>query len=173
MKIHRTTRFSAILLTVFFLIGSAAAHAGFFGPAPGGHGGPHGLINLETLVRLDLSAGQKAEVKKILDSYRAKREEKAAEFREARQRVRDAMTGEPFDETAIRTALRESAPAFEDMMVMRASMMAEMKSILTPAQLETLEQMKEERHSKRDKGRGEGRKFRQAMLDTWLQMDAD
>ncbi|NIV92360.1 hypothetical protein GWN42_06035, partial [candidate division KSB1 bacterium] len=50
-----------------------------------------------------------------------------------------------FDENEIRNAYRQAAPIKEELLVMGAKMMAEMKAVLTPEQLQLLEERKAER----------------------------
>lgn len=98
--------------------------------------------------RLDLSEGQRADLRQAFTA----RFEEGAEGRrglfEARQELDAQIHAESFDEAAIREAAGVLAALEAEMAVERARQVQKMHEILTPEQLAQLEEM-----------RGEGRRF--------------
>lgn len=64
---------------------------------------------------------------------------------EARESLIKVLKTEQFNEDEIRNALRRAAPIREELLVMRVKMMAELKTVLTPEQLQLLEERKAQR----------------------------
>ena len=135
---------------------------------PGGHGphggsGPGGMDHhrLEHMAqRLELSDGQREELKEAF----AARFETGAETRrglsEARQRLDDQIHAASFDEAAIRKAAGALAALEAEVAVERARQAQKMRQILTPEQLAKLEEMRGERRRFERRGpRGRGRGF--------------
>jgi Spy/CpxP family protein refolding chaperone len=120
------------------------------------------------LMQLDLSDDQKAQVREILPAYRAAREQRQADIEAMRLKMRDLMEADGFDENAVRQAFREMTPLMEDMAVLRVQFMHDVKAVLTPAQIAQIKT----RHEQRAGRRGEHRRVREAMLDTWLDTPA-
>jgi len=107
-----------------------------------------------------------------LQQLRTSQQETMKASREAIQQKREAL-GEAVqsgaDEQAIRAAAAELGTALGDAAVLRAAHVAEVKKILTPEQLEKMQQFKEEHKGLRGKmggpgmwGRGKGKGFRAA-----------
>ncbi len=144
------------------LSGAPAMQAGAFGSHS--HGG--GMCPLKMLTALDLTDDQKAEVRNILIKYREEQKEIRDRLHKARAEVAEVIHAEPFNEVNIREAIRQISPMMEDMMVLKAKIMAELKTLLNPDQLEFIEKERDE-HVKR---MGKGMQFRDLMIDTWLQM---
>ena len=128
-----------------------------------GDGGPSGMDRhrLEHIAqRLELSDGQREELKEAF----AARFEAGAETRhglsEARQRLDDLIHGASFDEAAIREAAGALAALEADLAVERARQAQKMRQILTPDQLAKLDEMRGERRRFERRGpRGRGRGF--------------
>jgi Spy/CpxP family protein refolding chaperone len=76
-----------------------------------------------------------------------------------------------FDEEKARQAFQESVPAIEEAFVIRARIKSEVNAVLTPEQIEELQQVRAEKTSK--KQRRNNNEFRRAMLETWLLMDSE
>jgi len=157
-------------LTVVFglailISGVLAVQAGAFGP-------PHrkgGIINLRFLMELDLSDSQKAEVRNIINKYREEEKNIQDQLMEAKENSRDVIHAGTFDEEKVRQAFQQISPIMEDMMILRARFMAELRPLLNPGQLELLKK-KRANHSERMK---RGAQFRESMIDTWLQKKAE
>lgn len=147
------------------IAGALAVKANAFGP-------PHhkgGFLGLRALMDLDLSASQKAEVRDIISQYRGKGKEIRIQIFEAREKSIDEIETEPFDEEKVRQAFQQISPLLEEKVVLKARFMADIRSVLNPDQLELLQQRRSE-HSERMK---KDMRFRESMMDTWLQMDTE
>jgi Spy/CpxP family protein refolding chaperone len=112
-----------------------------------------GFHGLKTMIQLDLSDSQKLKVMSILEKYENERASLKQSLREERHSLIKLLKAEQFNEDEIRSALRRAAPIREELLVMRVKMMAELKTVLTPAQLQLLEQRKGHRIGRR-KARG-------------------
>ncbi len=129
------------------------------GPEGGrGFGDGHRLEHLA--LRLELSDGQRQELKQALsERFEAGAEARRGLF-EARQALREKIHADSFDEAAIREAAAAIAALAADMAVERGRQAQELRRILTPEQLAELEQMREERGRSGRRGpRGLGRGF--------------
>ncbi|MGD9250985.1 MAG: Spy/CpxP family protein refolding chaperone [Desulfobacterales bacterium] len=151
---------AAGILVLSAATGAQWVHARGWGH--GGHGG--GFGGLKMLMHLDLSDDQKTRIRDMLPAYRAEKGARQDALQAMRAKMRDLMEAERFDENEVRQAFREMAPLMEDMAVLRAQFMHDLKSILTPEQIDRVK----EKHMNRESRRGEHRRIRESMLDTWL-----
>ena len=62
------------------------------------------------------------------------------------RRVGAVLGAEQFNEENARKAFREASGVREDLFVLRARMLSEMKAVLTPQQVQMLQERKAERH---------------------------
>ena len=136
---------AALALTIV-LAGAFAVGAMHFG----GHSGFKGvmgsrILGLKTLIQLNLSDSQKSRILSIIEKYENDIESAKNNLREARHNIRAAIQAGEFNENEIRNAYRQAAPIKEELLVMGAKMKAEMKTVLTPEQLQLLEERKAER----------------------------
>ena len=67
---------------------------------------------------------------------------------EARKKLAAVLKAEPFDEKDARNAFQEVSEVKEDLFVLRAKMMSEMKGVLSPEQLQRLQERKAQRHER-------------------------
>ena len=146
------TLIAALVLTL--VLGGAFAVEAMH---PGKHHGPSGvmgpgLAGLKTLIELNLSDSQKSVILSIIEKYEKDREKTVSSLREARKNLRTALQADEVNEERIRDAYRQAVPIREEMLVMRARMMAELKTVLTPEQRQLLEERKT-RKLQRLKGR--------------------
>ena len=141
-----------LFLTIFFA-GAVVVEAGHFGRRHGQFGMMgsefHGL---KTLIQLKLTPEQQSQILGILEKYDNQRQSIKESLREAKRNLARVLQAEQPDENEIRDALRQAAPIREKLLVMRVRMMAELKTVLTPEQLQLLEERKSHRF--------EGRKAR-------------
>ena len=114
------------------------------------------------------AAAERLKARDILPTYRAEREARHDALRAMRQRMHGLVEAERFDENEVRQAIRETAPLMEDMAVLKIQFMHDLKSILTPEQLDRIR----ERHMNHENRRGEHRRIKESMLDTWLNTSA-
>lgn len=123
-----------------------------------------GMMGMNMLMGLNLSDAQKDQVQAIIMEHRDQMENTMAELRQTmRETMFNAIFAEEFDEGKIRDAFRETAPAREEMIVQRAKMIAKIKTILDPEQVELLKEWKTQMMERR------GRGFRQMMFKSCFQ----
>jgi Spy/CpxP family protein refolding chaperone len=125
---------------------SIAAEARGFGPDSRRHGPWIGFRGMRVFLELKLSEAQQSKMLEIMDKYREKREGMHDRMRKARAQIWKVMSSEKIDEPALRDALRKSSSVREDLVVLRARMKTELKTILTPEQLKMLEDRKARFH---------------------------
>jgi len=130
-----------VLFLAIFFAGAVAVEAG----RSGRHHGPPGMMGpdlrgLKTIIQLDL-----LKIMSIIEKYDNERARLKESLREARKNLTRVMQTEQADENQIRSALRRAAPIKEELFVMRVKMVAELKTVLTPEQLQLLEKRKAHR----------------------------
>lgn len=153
-----------VSVTIFLAVSVYA-----FGPGHGhGHGSP-GFGAFRLLMDLDLSSNQKSEIKAILDSYQDEQDALHERMRAARETFRNTVQAGNFDEQRVREAYQTMNPVLEDMAVFHTRLRLELKSVLTPEQLETLEARRDAFKEKHQ----DHRQFRRAVMDAWLTADAE
>ena len=137
---------TAALALIIVFAGAFAVDAMHFGEHSGFKGvmGSR-ILGLKTLVQLNLSDSQKSLILSIIEKYENDIEKAKNNLREERHNIRAALQAEEFNEDEIRNAYRQAAPIKEELLVMGAKMKAEMKTVLTPEQLQLLEERKAER----------------------------
>jgi Spy/CpxP family protein refolding chaperone len=128
------------------LAGAFAVDAMHFGR----HSGLRGVMGsrifgLKTLIQLNLSDSQKSLILSIIEKYENDIQSAKKNLRVVRHNIRTILTAGELSENDLRNACRQAAPIKEELLVMRAKMMAEMKTVLTPEQLQLLEERKAER----------------------------
>ena len=134
-----------LFLTVFFAT-PVVVEAGRFGRHHGQFGvmGPE-LYGLKTFIQLKLTPEQQSQILGIIEKYDNQRQSLKMSLREARRNLARVLQAEQPDENEIKNALHQAAPVREELLVMRVEMMAELKSVLTPEQLQLLEARKSHR----------------------------
>jgi Spy/CpxP family protein refolding chaperone len=163
---NRIVKRSYQLLIVGLIVVGSLSVANFV-MARGGHGEGGGM-HLKKLWDLDLSTEQKAAIGRLLPAYREEKDALMEQRRAARETMRTLMTADTLDENGIREASRAMAPILEEMAVLRARFVFDLKDILSPEQVQ---QLQKRRGGGMDR-RHNHRRFRQEMMDTWLQMPA-
>ena len=126
-------------------------------------------MHLKMLWDLDLSTEQKAAIGNLLPTYREEKEALREKRQAARETMRTLMTADALDENGVREASRAMAPIMEEMAVLRARFVFDLKDILSPEQVQRLQERREGAKDRRHKHR----RYRQEMMDTWLQIPAD
>ena len=152
-----------LILTVTLLAtgGNFSQCLSGFGMHRGMHGG---MMGMNMFMDLNLSDAQKNQVQAIIAKYRDQREDMGDEpCQTMGETMLNAIFAEEFNEENVREAFRESSEAREDMVVQKAKMIAEIKTILDPEQVELLKERKSQIMEKR---RGCGG-YRQIMFKTW------
>ncbi len=157
----------AVMVTIMCVLLAGTAFAGRGqgkGCGMGEHasGLRHGFI--KALIHLDLTAAQKHDIALVLKSSREDNKSGIEAMRQAMDGLRDATGKEVFDEAGVRQAYQAVAASGEEIALQKARITAEVKSLLTPEQLETLAEHKSKigRHMKAR------RKHGPKMLDEWI-----
>ena len=150
----------ALLLTMAMVVFSQGPGGGGPGPRERGfHGGPGGggggpRDGLGPLGRdLNLSDEQKAQIKKIRDSFEESTKSLRDQLRTQHESQPDPLGGGAFDEAAVRTAAQARAAVQIELEVAHARMMSQIFSVLTPeqkTQLAAKRQQFEQRHRERE-----------------------
>jgi len=146
MKSTKAWAVVAAISVVFAL--AFAAEARPFGPKRG----------MKCFLELKLSEAQQGEMMNIINKYQPEREGLRDRMMEARRNLRAVLRAEPFNEGEARKAFREASVMREEMFILRARMMTELRAVLTPEQKELIQ--------KRRAQRAERMKQR---LETWFE----
>lgn len=136
-----------------------AAEARPFGP---NRGIRPDLGGLKAFLQLKLSDSQQMQMMNILNKYQTDRESLRNSIMEARKNLSAVLRAEKFNNEHARKAFREASVVREEMFVLKAKMMAELKAVLTPEQREFLKDRRTQRM-----GRLRHR------FDTWLENKAE
>jgi Spy/CpxP family protein refolding chaperone len=147
-----------VLVLVVVLVGVVAITAGVF---PGHHRRgvrEFRLMGLKTFIELNLSDSQKSQVLNILEKYQGERQDTLDSLPEARKHLSTVIHAEAFNEDDVRRAYQQVSSIEEGLFVVGAKMMAELRSVLNPEQIELLRELRAQRTEKM-RGR----------LETWLQ----
>jgi Spy/CpxP family protein refolding chaperone len=128
----------------------------------GMHRGMHGcMMGMNMLEDLNLSDAQKEQVQAIITKYRDQRANTADDHHKTmRETMCNLIIDDQLDEGKVREAFRKSSADREEMVVQRVKMIAEIKTVLDPEQVELL---KERKTQMMENGRGCGG-FRQMMF---------
>lgn len=100
--------------------------------------GPHGLhaLNLASLIEdLNLSDEQKAQVEAIVAKYEDDKNSLLENVRPARDELRDVIFAEAYNEAAVRQAAQQVSSIMEELAVLHAKMVAELRTVLSPEQI--------------------------------------
>jgi Spy/CpxP family protein refolding chaperone len=130
-----------ILMVESLLVGSAAlAHPGL-GP------GRMGMMAARTrlLDELQLTTDQKAQIQRIWADGRQTLGPLHQQLREKQRALREAARSEPFDEALVRSQAQEVADLQTQLMVVRAQLINQARSIMTDEQKARLNELREQR----------------------------
>lgn len=155
-KEMKSTKAWAVVAAVSMAFALAfAAEARPFGPK---RGMKFGLGGLKGFLELKLSEAQQGEMMNIINKYQPEREGLRDRMMEATRNLKAVLHAEPFNEGEARKAFREASAMREEIFVLRAKMMTEMRAVLTPEQKELIKERRAQR--------AETRKQR---FETWLE----
>jgi Spy/CpxP family protein refolding chaperone len=104
------------------------------------------------LRRLDLTEEQDLQVQGILEACKAEMEAASEAVADARKSLHEAVA-EGADETAIRSAAAVLGTSIGDRAVLKSQTIAEVKKVLTPEQIEQLDQIKADFKARAEKRR--------------------
>ena len=134
-----------------------------FGMHPGMH---RGMMGMNMFMDLNLTDAQEEQVQAIITKYHDQRENTSDDHHKTmRETMFSVIFDDQFDEGKVREAFRKSSADREEMVVQRVKMIAEIKTILDPEQVELL---KERKTQMMEKQRGCGG-FRKMMFNSWCQ----
>jgi Spy/CpxP family protein refolding chaperone len=150
-------------LLLMAVVGFSQHPGGQQGPPPGGgfHGGPGGRGPggggrdglLEHLSReVNLTDDQKAQIKKIGDSFEESTKGLREQMRTLHESQADPLAGGAFDEAAVRAAAQARANVQVEMEVAHARMMSQVLSVLTAEQKAQLAAKRQEFERRRPEG---------------------
>ena len=147
---------TAIPLALALLFGLAPALC-LAGPGGGPPPGPHDPeMMLERMTeQLGLSDQQSDDLAALFAAHRKAMRSTHEAMRTARESLQNQIHAETFDEAAIRKASGVVAALEADQAVGRAKLFQEIRRILTPEQLQKLEEIRAERRERMGPGRGE------------------
>jgi len=92
------------------------------------------------VLSLGLTDAQKHDVAVLLQKYEAKFQAGGSAIHAAFEELGDVMRSDPGNEKLVRAACRKLAAASEELAVLRGKQMAEVKALLTPAQVKLLDE---------------------------------
>ena len=138
---------TTIALAMVLMFAGTAAAGNFMGK-DGRHGRGHGPKGFKFLKRLDLTDAQRTRVRNIFSSRRDGMRSNAGRLMTARETLMTAMEAAPLDESAVRAAHRGLSEVKEEMTVLRARMLHEIKEVLTPEQNARFTRMRAEKRER-------------------------
>ncbi len=129
----------------------------------------HGIFPFKVLMELNLTEAQKGQIGEILKKYQVQQEDASKKMQEVRDTLEPVLTASAFNEANIRQACEQAAPTVQDIIVLKAKVMSEIRGVLTPDQIKILEETRAEMKEKMQKRKEFGKQF----LSTWLQMPVE
>jgi Spy/CpxP family protein refolding chaperone len=155
----------AFWVLVYILVGWVGVYAADTTPGHPGKGhGRHGEGFAKIVDQLKLTESQKHEIAGILKQNREEARGLRDEMMEARKSLVEAITGDAFNENAVREAVRKAAHTGEELAVLRAKAFDAVRKVLTPEQTETLHKIKADFSSRIRHEIG----HRMAPMDRWI-----
>jgi len=149
MKVVQRAKVAAVVAALGSTVGlGTAVFAQSQGPSAGDHRGMRG--GFPGLGQLDLSAEQRQDIRRVMESHKAERDAIEGRLREARRAEAEAVMAVPVDESAIRARSAELAKVEADAAVLRARVHAEVYNVLTPEQQEKAKTLRAEREQRRE-----------------------
>ena len=116
---------------------------GNFSKCLSGFGMHRGMMGMNMFMDLNLSDTQKDQMQAIITNHRDQMENTVTErCQTMRETMFNAIFAEEFSEEKVREAFRETSQTREEMFVQKAKMIAEIKTILDPEQVELLKERK-------------------------------
>jgi Spy/CpxP family protein refolding chaperone len=97
---------------------------------------------ISALMNLNLSQTQKEEIRTLVKTAIKDNKELLKNVLTAKMALRETMQSDTLDEQAVREAVRKAQPYQEELAVVRAKTIAQIKTLLTPEQKQVLVQLK-------------------------------
>ncbi|MBI5832363.1 MAG: periplasmic heavy metal sensor [Armatimonadetes bacterium] len=121
----------------------------------GGEFGPLGQMLGRAAAKLELTDAQKAEIKTKVATHREEIVGALGKVRDATRRLDDLTLAEPLDQEAVRSAATQLGQALGDAALVKAKVLAEIKPLLTPEQIDRLKTLRADTRGKIDKAVGQ------------------
>jgi Spy/CpxP family protein refolding chaperone len=137
------------MVLTMVLAGTMSAMAGGFRKGHGEHGMGHMLGGLKMFLELNLSESQQTDMSAVINKYDADVEGAREALKSAKMYFGSVIHADTFEESQIRSSFQELSAAKENMIVLNARIMSELKALLTADQLALLERKKAEKMKKR------------------------
>ena len=145
-------KFAMVLTIVIGLALTSTANAQFgHGRMMGGMG--PGFPGLRMVMDLDLSDAQRDEIRTTVKKYRAEGKEIREDLASARENMAAVMFADQLDEDSVRNQFNLLAPQMEELAVLGARIISEVKTVLTPDQIALMKEMRAERMGKQGRFR--------------------
>jgi Spy/CpxP family protein refolding chaperone len=139
---------TAVIAASMVLAMAVGVQARPFGPSSGDRGIEPRLWGLKALLELKLTDEQQGQVLNIINKYEDQRAGLRSRMAKAGKDVAAALRAGTFNEENARKAFREASAVREDIFILRARMMSELKAVLTPEQVQLLQERRSQRHEK-------------------------
>lgn len=121
---------------IFFGQSEIPAMEGFPPPGHPGDGGPL----MESIRNLGLSDGQTTGIETIISKYQSEMKTYMDTINEIKKEMEQNLFTEEFDETKIREYSQNISAGMEEIEVLKAKMLVEIKTILYPEQIKQLQE---------------------------------
>ena len=145
-----TRKMTATIVVAALIAAGGLAYAqgpGFGGPRGRGPGGP-GMGAGMLLRGLDLTEAQRQQIRQLTEQHREATRTIAERLQAARAARQEAMTATPTNEAQIRAAVQQEADVEADLAVQQARLMADVRAVLTPEQLQQVEARRTQREAR-------------------------
>lgn len=160
--IMKCTKQIVLSLAAALSLGATAFAADPACPLGGPGGGPGGLSPTERIERmmrrashrLNLSDAQQTALKEILARHQSELSPLMDRARTERQALRAIVSAETLDEAALEKQAAKIAEITRELTIARAHLRADMKSVLSPEQIDTLMQARRQRGGRGARGWG-------------------
>jgi len=152
-KNRKKVRLIGLLIIIAVITGIAGLGftRGFYDKHPGG--GPMGFMMFKIVKELDLTDQQKAEVEKLRDEIKAKKEQNRLTSRQDMTEMEQMFRGDTFDKSKALEFAKQQDANRDEMRGFMIDQMAKFHAILTPDQRnKAVDKMKEFREKKRERG---------------------
>lgn len=121
----------------------------------GGKAGP-----MRELRGLDLTDEQRSQVRTIMETSRTQNKARWQEIQTLRKQLKASVDANGFDEANVRAQIEAGAPLMTELMVDRFRTQAQIRNVLTPEQLQKLDERRTERQKRHEERRGRMEKKR-------------
>lgn len=161
----KKTVVTAIVLAMILAGVSIVAARGF---RDGGFGMGTGFGPMGPFADIDLTDGQKAGIAGVLETYRDDVERLLDDLTAAMEKLSDATDTDALAETDVRQASRDVASVKEELNVLKANIIYEIKPLLTTEQVEKLRERRTEKQEKMKEFREKMRERIDEKINEWI-----